>query len=272
VKRNDFKSLIDKVITASDKGNKEDCCDEISKLCSENNIEVYKKDEIFTNQSKYSIAIGWRWLIQDQTNLIVIHDSILPKYRGFAPLPNMLINGEKEIGATAIFANNEMDKGEIIFSEKLEIQYPLIIEEAINKMSQLYISLILKIFTTVSKKEQLSSEIQNESEATYSIWRDYKDYFIDWSKDASYIERFVNAVGFPYDGAKTTINGDKVITLKKVKALESYKLEISAPGKILTFENKHPIVTCGKNTIKIIEAIDEENNDYEFNKLRTRLA
>ena len=272
LKQNDFKNLIDKVVTANDKGNKEDYCDEITRLCLENKLKVYKKNESFTNTSEYSIAIGWIWLIKEHNNLIVLHDSILPKYRGFAPLPNMLINGEKEIGATAIFANKEMDKGNIIFSEKTTIQYPLLIKDAIDKMSLLYMSLILKIFKNIASKKVLPYHIQNEKEATYSVWRDHKDYFIDWTKDAKYIERFVNAVGFPYDGAKTYVNEKEIITIHKVKALKTYKLENYAPGKILTYENEHVIVICGSNTLKILEAKDEHGINYEFNKLRTRLT
>ncbi|MEM0519061.1 methionyl-tRNA formyltransferase [Aequorivita flava] len=265
-------SLIDKVITAEDKGNKEDCCNEIFELCKDHNIDVYKKDEDYIINSEFSLAIGWRWLIINAKNLIVLHDSLLPKYRGFSPLPNMLINGEEEIGATAIFANNKMDQGEIIISEKTTIVYPIKISEAIDIMSSIYVSLVLKIFSKLFRKERISHFKQNESLATYSVWRDFEDYFIDWSKDAKYIERFVDAVGYPYDGAKTYVDGKKLITIDKVEAIERYKLETPKYGKILTFENEFPIVICGENTLRIIDAKDEHGDIYKFNKLRVRLT
>ena len=86
----------------------------------------------------YQLAIGWRWLISGTENLIVLHDSLLPKYRGFAPLVNSLINGEQEIGVTAIWAGPEFDAGEIIFQEKAGICYPIKIQEAIEIVSGLY--------------------------------------------------------------------------------------------------------------------------------------
>jgi methionyl-tRNA formyltransferase len=53
--------------------------------------------------SDFNIAISWRWMLK-VSNLIVIHDSLLPKYRGFSPLVNMLINGEDTLGVTVLFA------------------------------------------------------------------------------------------------------------------------------------------------------------------------
>lgn len=271
LKHEKHKSLIDKVITASDKGNKEDHSKEIIELCLKHKVKVFKKNESFKVESEYLIAIGWRWLINDSKNLIVIHDSILPRYRGFSPLPNMLINGEKEIGATAIFANEYMDEGDVIFSEKTSLEYPIHISNAIDKISQIYISLVTKVFSKIINNETFPREIQDESKASYSIWRDEKDYFINWSQDASSIERFINAVGYPYDGAKSYIDEEEVITINKVKVVKKYNLELPDAGKILTFKNGFPIVTCGKNAIQIIEAKDSKGNEYEFKKLRVRL-
>ena len=74
------------------------------------------------------MAVSWRWMIKHPKNkLIVFHDSILPKYRGFAPLVNMLINGEKEIGVSAIFGADEYDSE--IISEKTTISYPIKIQK-----------------------------------------------------------------------------------------------------------------------------------------------
>ena len=116
-----LKSLIDKqlvnkigfVVSSSDKGVAEDFYFPIKKLCIDNLIPFAerKHDAPFTD---FKIAIGWRWLIDHNENLIVLHDSLLPKYRGFAPLVIALINGEKEIGATELWAENDFDQGDII--------------------------------------------------------------------------------------------------------------------------------------------------------------
>lgn len=265
-----YAKLVEKVITAEDKGNKEDYCDEIIELCKKNNIKVFKRNDDFKVGSDYALAIGWRWLINGEENLLVIHDSLLPKYRGFAPLPNMLINGEEKIGASAIYATDEMDKGDIIFSESISVEYPIKIAQAIEKVSNVYIKLVFKIFSSLVNNKPLPRLKQNEDEATYSLWRNYDDYFIDWNQSALEIERFVNAVGHPYDGAKTRVN-DEIVTILKVKAETKYTLETVHPGKILLFEDECPIVVCGVNAVKIIEVVDSKNEIYKFKNLRITL-
>jgi len=265
-------SMIDQVITAEDKGNKEDYSIKIASLCKANNIPVFNRRDSFIIESEYSIAIGWRWMLYDVANLIVIHDSLLPKYRGFSPLVNMLINGEKIIGATAIFGCKRMDEGDIILLKKREIQYPIKIEEAINLMAVIYAKIALQIFEMVAQKKELPRMPQNHGEATYSIWRDSNDYQINWSQDAKLIERFINAVGFPYDGAQTFVNGLEPIKILDIEVKSNFSFEIESFGKILMFEDKKPIVACGKKAIKILHAEDSSGNPYVFSKLRTRLT
>ena len=272
LKNTGFSFMIDQVVTAIDTGNKEDYSNEITALCVENNIKIFKRNENFENNSTYSLAIGWRWLIYNSKNLIVIHDSLLPKYRGFSPLPNMLINGENEIGATAIFANENMDQGDIIFSEKIIIEYPITISVAIDLMCEIYVSLILRIFSLIINNESIPREMQDEIQATYSIWRDKEDYFVDWNNDAETIERFINAVGYPFEGAKTYTGNNEIITIVKAEALTKYNFEIISPGKILTFENNCPIITCGKNSLKVIEAKDSNNNKYLYRNYDTNMS
>jgi methionyl-tRNA formyltransferase len=60
------------------------------------------------------------------------------------------------------------------------------------------------------RRNQLSAP-QADDFATYSIWRDEADYEIDWSSDAQAIQRFINAVGYPYAGARTTVGAADAI-------------------------------------------------------------
>ncbi len=93
----------------------------------------------------------------------------------------------------------------------MEVNYPVKINQVIANISQLYIQLILKVFNEYKLKgEILSSYKQNEEDVTYSLWRDEQDYIIDWSKSAEFIHRFINAVGYPYKGASTLMDGKKL--------------------------------------------------------------
>ena len=113
------------VVLAKDRGVKNDYFVEISELCRKHGVKSYSRSDQANESFDVSFAIGWRWLIPDSTKLIVFHDSLLPTYRGFAPLVNMLINGEEKIGVTALFASQEYDAGEIIDQQSIRITYPI---------------------------------------------------------------------------------------------------------------------------------------------------
>lgn len=269
---NNLFHLIDKVVINTDKSVINDYSDDLKKLCEENNLKCCFLYDLTTIESQYSIAISWRWLIKESNSkLIVLHDSLLPKYRGFSPLVNSLINGEKYIGVTALFASKEYDKGPIIYQEKREIEYPITIKEAIEHISLLYSELVLKILKTLSSNLTLNSQEQNEKMASYSLWRDENDYCISWEKSAEYISRFVDAVGFPYKGSKTKING-KIVIIYRVSIVEDLVVENRDVGKIIFFMDEKPVVVCGSGLIKIEEAIFEETGEsiFPLKKFRIR--
>lgn len=262
-----------KAVFATDKSVENDYSDDIISLCKLHNIPFSNKNEFDYNELKdvdYFIAISWRWLINDESNkLIVLHDSILPKYRGFNPLVSALINGENEIGVTAIFANKEFDRGDIIDSKKTSINYPIKIEDAINKISICYQELLVEVIKKIQHKT-IQSIPQNDEEASYSLWRDEEDYFIDWNLDSNTIERTINALGFPYNGAKTIMENQTII-LSEAKAIEDINIVNRTPGKVIFMEEGNPIIVCGKGLLKINEMKSLDSKVIQLSKFRTRL-
>jgi methionyl-tRNA formyltransferase len=93
---------IEYIVSSVDKNIKKDYFDEIKKLCLKYKISFFDKSNDYLQKEKlfsgYKFAIGWRWIIKDDSNLIVFHDSLLPKYRGFAPLVNSLVSNENRGG------------------------------------------------------------------------------------------------------------------------------------------------------------------------------
>jgi methionyl-tRNA formyltransferase len=93
---------IDYIVSAKDKNIKKDYFKEIKTLAKKYKINFFdrlKFDASIENRfNGYKFAIGWRWIIKNDSNLIVFHDSLLPKYRGFAPLVNSLISNENRGG------------------------------------------------------------------------------------------------------------------------------------------------------------------------------
>lgn len=264
-------TCIDIVVGARDKGIEEDYSNQIRDLCNTYNITYIDRSQKLTIQSEFSLAIGWKWLIKNQENLIVLHDSFLPKYRGFSPIVNMLINGETYLGATAFWATEKMDEGNIISQKKIDISYPLKIAKAIELVAGLYVEIVLIILKLIIDKKTLNSLPQKGDNATYSIWRNEEDYFINWANAADQIVRFVDAVGYPYDGAKTKTEDGEIIRILECEVVKNIVSEINAPGKLLMYDQNYPIILCGQNAVKLLKIEDVNKKPHVFQKFRTRL-
>lgn len=266
-----YAACIKSVIFEKDENILDDASDKIIELCQKENIPCFNRKDKNIPHADYQIAISWRWLISDIKNLIVLHDSLLPKYRGFAPLVNMLINGEKKIGVTAIFASDEYDKGPIITQSSTEIKYPIKIFEAIQIISKNYIEVVDAIFSKICNDEKLTAKEQNENEASYSLWRDDMDYWIDWHQSAERIQNFVNAVSFPYKFASSMMNNTHV-KIYEVEVVDDVQIENRKDniGKVIFMKDNKPVVVCGKGLIKINEMRSLEGKVVILKRFRTR--
>ncbi len=252
----DYHSEIKAVVSSRDRNIKNDFYVEIKQLCMDWGVPFGDRKEEKSFDSTYALTISWRWMISTPSKLIVLHDSLLPKYRGFNPLVSALINGETEIGVSAVFAEKLFDRGDILLQCKTSIEYPLVIQRAIELVNKQYANITYEIIRRISKGEKLIGNPQNEEEATYSLWRDEEDYRIHWTESADVIQRFVDAVGYPYKGAFTVINGMKARVIKCTVVKDVY-IENRHPGKVLFLDDGIPTVVCGKGLIQINELVDE---------------
>ncbi|MHC3994859.1 methionyl-tRNA formyltransferase [Thiomicrolovo sp. ZZH C-3] len=244
------------VCSARDAQMETDYFDRIGQLCSTHGIAFFARGEEPARAAEtYAFTIGWRWLLPSSANLIIFHDSLLPAYRGFAPLVNALINGEERLGVTAIFAADEYDKGDIVAQEAIDIAYPMTIQQAIEKIAPLYSKLVNSISAAIIGGKGVAGTPQRESEATYSLWRDAEDYCIDLHKDADRIKREVDALGSPYDGAKLSLNGE-MITLVSVEVCSDVAIEDrdSHIGKVIFYAEGYPVVVCKRGLLRILDA------------------
>ena len=248
-------SGIAQVIIGRDAKVQKDYAEEIKALCEYKELPyAFRQMKSEPIAGSYALAVSWRWMLPlDLHTLIVFHDSLLPRYRGFAPLVSQLIEGESELGVTALFASKEYDRGDIIASERVKISYPIRIQEAIEAIVPLYGKLAVQIVRAIAAGKRLQARPQDEALATYSLWRDDQDYYINWTWPADKIERFVDATGFPYLGARTTLDGKEII-LEKVKALPDVSIHNRTAGKVIFVQKGQPVVVCGKDLLRIEKA------------------
>ena len=257
---------------------------EILRLCLENNIPFYWwgtiKDSIDNLIEKHGItgivAAGWKYMIPLSLNdylrypIIVFHDSLLPKYRGFAPTPTAIMVGDNNIGVTALYAANDVDRGEIIWQKETPIDSDLSIKEVISVQSKAYGEGFMFLLERMKEGIELSSVAQDEGLATYSIWRSPDDCKIDWSKTAQEIHNFVRALGSPYSGAFTTYK-DKIVRVLRTTIVPDLQFVIRDYGKIWGKDENGPLVICGEGMIQINSAVFEDGKSVDFDTIRYRL-
>ena len=262
---------VEYVVGAADKNLTRDYRDDIAAVCRQNGIRYVDRKDTFHATAEYHFAVSWRWLIKDAAGLIVLHDSLLPKYRGFAPLPTALINGEPFVGVTALTASDEYDRGDILGQRKLSVSYPVKIQTVISSLSAEYAALVVDLCRRICAGVPLTGVPQNEEEATYSLWRDEADYRIDWSADADRIKRFIDSLGSPYKGASTLLQQRRVRILDA--AIEpDIHIEDRQPGKVVFVRLGSPIVVCGRGLLRVIDLRDDtaEQNLLPLPEFRTR--
>lgn len=268
---------VEMVYIGEDKNLTTDFSDAILRVCQQHGLKVARGggQKASAVQADYSLAAGWRWLLPDSANCIILHDSLLPKFRGFAPLVNMLIEGERKIGVTAFRAVADYDRGPMIAQRQLEINYPIKIARAIDLVSELYREISGEICKALLLAEGPELIHQDESSASYSLWRDEWDYTIDWSLDAALIRRFVDAVGPPYTGARCYA-GARALRIFEVCEISDVQVvgRSAHLGKTIFREEGRPVVICGSGLLRIDQAFDEggEKDIAEELPFRTRFT
>ena len=279
-----FKKNVGMVITFVEKDVEKSYDKDIEMICRKEGIKFLIWNEAKYNLTQYikyekitsAVAIGWKYLIDLginnvlEDNLIVFHDSLLPKYRGFAPTPTAIMCGESRIGVSVIFATETVDEGDIILQQDMIVEESQYINEIIERQGELYSELLLKVFKMISDNK-LDSYKQNEDEATYSLWRNIEDCRIDWSETSTEIYNKIRAVSAPFYGAYTEYNGYRIIINRCEKLGKDLNFAIRDCGKIWSIQGNCPIVVCGKGLIKILEAKTLNNDKVIFDKLRIRL-
>ena len=135
-----------------------------------------------------------------------------------------------------------------------KISYPITIAEAIAIIHRNYSELARELACSLEKGVLPAANPQSDKYATYSLWRDDSDYQIDWSHSSDEIRRHVDAVGSPYLGAITFMNGEPVRVLK-VRVYPDVVIENRKSGKVIFIVDNCPVVVCGKGLLMIEELV-----------------
>ena len=174
---------------------------------------------------------------------INVHASLLPKWRGAAPIQRAIMNMDQETGVSIMKIVPELDAGPVLIQSKIKITKEINHKELTGKMSELGAKLILDTLKLIEDKK-VNFIDQNESEATYAKKIEKKETKLNWNDDADKVIAKINAF-CPNPGSWFELNG---IRIKIIKAKEVIRKGM--PGEIL---NEKFTIACLKNAVQIIE-------------------
>ena len=192
----------------------------------------------------YGQIIPKEYLSLVKKGFINIHASLLPKWRGAAPIQRSIMNLEKETGVSIMKIREKLDTGPVCNSYKIEIMVSDNSETIVEKLSELAAEKILDIIDQILE-DKIEFKEQDHNEASYAPKIEKKEGQIKWDETAENIIGKINGL-YPSPGAFFIHKGERYKILKAVLA--------AGYGEIGEVLNNHLEISCGnKKSIKVLE-------------------
>ncbi|MEJ2902838.1 methionyl-tRNA formyltransferase [Pedobacter panaciterrae] len=192
-------------------------------------------DELKSLNADLQVVVAFRMLPEMVWNMpakgtINLHASLLPQYRGAAPINHAIINGEKESGVTTFFLKHEIDTGDVIFSEGVSINNDDTAGDLHDKLMNVGAGLLVKTVKAI-EAGNYTEQPQPQSDELKHAPKIFKEHcLIDWNLSGDKIYNLIRGLS-PYPTAFTKLN-DK--TLKVFKAEFEEKEPGISPGSFLS--------------------------------------
>ena len=231
----------------------------VSIYAKENNIKLYKPEKV-KNNSEYIneiknlnpdvivvVAYGKilpKEILQIPTfGCINVHGSLLPKYRGAAPIQHAIYNGETEVGVTTMYMDEGMDTGDMLLKESIKITENNYFEDIYNSLKEIGAKLLVK---TLDDLENIKREKQDDN-FTIAPMITKEMYVLDFNKSAKDILNQIRA----FTGCKFNINGN---TYKVFKAkIDDNNYEDKNVKEIVYIDKNTLCIKCIDKAISILE-------------------
>ncbi|MGF1584976.1 MAG: methionyl-tRNA formyltransferase [Bacteroidales bacterium] len=225
---------------------------------------VNLKDEGFVRKlseisAELFVVVAFRMLPEKVWSIpplgtINLHASLLPMYRGAAPINHAIINGDKITGVTTFVIEKEIDKGNILLQEKTEIADDETAGSLHDKLMDLGADLLLKTVGALAGNNIVPVPQDEMTLPEYlppasKISKD--DCRIDWSEDSDRIYNFIRGLS-PYPAAWTTLDsGGKIINIKILEAGKLTSTHSLTPGTV-TYTNGDLMIAAGNGSVRVM--------------------
>lgn len=239
---------------------------EVKEVALKNNIQVYQpvkvKEEEFIKVyeelapelvivAAFGQILPKKVLDLPKYGCINVHTSLLPMYRGAAPIQWAVIDGQKYSGVTIMYMNEGLDTGDIILQEKIELAADETGGSLYDKLAAMGGDVLIKAVAQIFAGRV--NRIPQEGETCYAKMLNKELGHIDYKKSAVEIERLVRGL-FPWPGTFSFING-KTLKIKKVRVVHNSELSGGnselKPGEIFNVTKKSFFVNTGDGALEI---------------------
>ncbi len=227
------------------------------------------KDEVFINTiKKFSpdviVVVAYGKILPETIlnippkGCINVHASLLPKYRGAAPINMAIMNGEKETGVTTMLMDEGMDTGDMLLAERVEIKDDDTAASLHDRLKEVGAGLLLKTINGI-ESGTIKRIPQDDSQASYAPMLKKEDGRIDWTIGAEGIRNLIRGLN-PWPGAYTRWEGMqiKIFKTERVKGQGSRVKE--EPGTIINVSPDGICVAAGRDALLITELQPENRN------------
>jgi len=240
----------------------------VKEFASQHNLIIHQPFKIKTEEAKalfashnadaaivvaYGKILPAGFLFAPRHGCINVHFSLLPKYRGAAPVNWAIVNGEKETGVTTMKIVEELDAGPILLQHQTQIEAHETAPELLTRLAETGAELLSE---TLRRFDTIQSQPQRDEEATLAPILTREDGLIDWSMDAFAIEQRVR--GFqPWPNAHTSFRTQRLIIWKATP--EWIEQLVFAPGQIIEARGDRLIIACGDGTALRVSELQTES-------------
>jgi len=254
------------VVTATDKyggrGKKQLLESAVKKYAKKQNIPVLQPknlkapeflDELRALNGNLQIIVAFRMLpaaVWDMPELgtFNLHGSLLPKYRGAAPINWAVIKGESETGVTTFFLQHEIDTGDIILQKKLPIHENDTAGEVHDRMMELGAEAVLETVQLI-ENEQVQLQTQDNLKATKAPKIYHETCQIDFNQPTETVHNFIRGLS-PYPAAWTTLDGQELKILRTTKDATGHEL---TPGTIYSDDKNYLKIATQDGFVDVLE-------------------
>jgi methionyl-tRNA formyltransferase len=235
----------------------------IKKFALENNLPILQPATVNTkefiaslleNRPDYIIVVAFGQILSEtllkvpKQFCINLHSSLLPKYRGAAPINRAILNGETRSGVTTMIMDKGMDTGDILLVDETPIEQNDDAQCLHDKLSEQGGKLVLETLSRLQKNDLLPTP-QNSDLASYAPKLKKEESLIDWKIDAENIFNKIRGLS-PWPGTHTLYNGKRLAILKGAIVLGESS---DRPGHVERITDTGIEVGTGKNRLKITE-------------------